>query len=898
MAEDSHRGRSGLRMGTDRRVTDLVEESQSYNLLARSAQTFHTDSFRGTALELHRLGRSNPIQYGVIVYSMPYTNWYKVQLGNGGSSIGCCMMSESSFRPVGVRSTSPVPANSTVLVYVPAGLDWGIILGVIPPIHSDAELLVPDWISQDGCSGMKREDAYLSIFTSQYREGGVKNFSGGRPIDATSLEWGKMAETGVGVHVDAFQTFMRVNEACGLFLNYFDSHTRLSGIAMDICSAVHELVARDDEGEARLFEGCATYPWEALGAYSDGIKVFNEFDDRAVQFDLPKGKYDLADGEEDLQPFYRYQEYGGYLGQGRLRQVVVPARDSGKRKFSDNANDFGVFQESIGLDGAYSMRSAKQVIIGKRVLIPVAHELRLPEDQQSGDDKRKDNYKFSGKHGGGDEHKIKDIIIEGEEKHLTQVAAIYDLLAFAYNWRPQHPFHYHKEDYKLAQESELSSSGVTRAQDNLEFSELRSKTYMTYPTATPVKVDHRYNEVDYFQREAYLAMLPDGSVTIGDGYGAQITLSAGSIRLDCPGDIQLMPGRNLVAFGTDIVLRAHDSFDASAGNKDLRLKAENNLQIVGGNSGQGGVLIESKAEGKTHTYENKVGEEVESSGIVFKAANSQIVGWASEIYLRTGGDSLGSGNIVLDADRNEVVLQGSKVKAFAATSFDIYAGPAGDNSNVQAVHLFNSGGATIDKNLSVGGAAQVLGGIAVRGSVSAQGGYGSMTAYPEVSPIVGQAAAALRQTFQQVQKKIDDAVDAGERDHKSIFPDGLYQTGQAGDPTLIEQAAFSFRDDTSGEQYNVQEFKLLESRWQQMVRLGMGSGGEAWDEPKVTYQGRELLPWPGKVKWEDEDTLIQVEALKLYDAANGRSIDRPGPYEDATVGPTNNVTPKSGFKII
>jgi hypothetical protein len=479
----------------------------------------------------------------------------------------------------------------------------------------DPHLTVPDWISQGGGSGIKRERCYTFPFTNMFRDGGVMDFSSGRPIDGTTLGWGRMSDTGIGLLIDPFQAYLRVNEACGLFLNYFDSYMRLAGVNMDIQSAVHELVVREDEGENQLFRGIAVYPWEALGMYKRDEEPWEEYDDEDVQIKKHVGKLDMGEGLFDQMPIYRWQEHGGYLGQGHRRALMVPGRTSGSNNAQDDPKeepDFGVFEEVIGLDGSYGMRSAKSIFFAKRSLIPVPRQRRLPEDLKEGDDKEKDNYRFSGVFGtGGDEHKVGDVEVEGDDdlKHLLTVAGVFDIVTHHFNWKGVHPFHYHKEDYTVPEEGDTIAGGPTAVQENIDFGSLTEKTFLDYPAPKTVQVDERYGDVEYFEREAGFVMLPDGGLMFYDGYGSEIVMAGGSVKIACPGDIQLVPGRNIVMLGgDDIIARARTSVDISAGEGDVRVKAENNMQMLAGNSGSGGILMESKGSGFNLDYANKIGE--------------------------------------------------------------------------------------------------------------------------------------------------------------------------------------------------------------------------------------------------------------------------------------------------
>jgi len=899
MPPDATNGTGAGQTRRDRRTEDLVTDAHSHGVLNKSLRQLTADPHRGAGQEQSGHQARPTTHTGVVVYSVPYCNWYRVQLDGLGGTIACTAGGESAYVPVGPRATGVIPPYSQVVVQLIPGRKHGVILAAYPLTQHDGTMACPDWISQGGQSGLLREDAYKQPF-QLYREGGIDAFGSNRPVDSTTMDWGRITETGVGIHVDAYMTFLRVSEICGIFANYWDDHLRVAGWNMDLQTAAHEVVVRSDEGELRYVERHSTYPHEALGQYKDGTDYTTENGDADVQFEKPVGKLDLKDGEHDVQSVARYEEYGGYLGQGRKRVVNIPAKESGKRLYKDDPTsepDMGVWEENVGLDGTYSMRSARAYFNVKYPVIPVAKEMRLPEDQQTGDDARKGNYKFSGKHGGGDPHKIKDVKIEGEQKHLLTVAGVMDLIAHAFNWQGLHPFHYHKEDYKVPQEKDVQNKAGApdKAQDFLNFGSLANQMYMDYPTPRTVKVDERYGDVKYFARVAYHAMLPDGGQVWGDGYGAEITMTGGRIRLSAPGGIDVTPGTDFnVLAGRDINLRALESFDASAGKKDLRLKGQMNVQIV---SNKAGILLESKAPTFLAEFRDKVGEEVVSGGIVLKAKDSAVVAYGGDVYLRTGGSNLRAGQIVLDASkgRDTVAIKGTTVNHYARSSVNHFVGPEGDSSTVRAAYSFSESGAIIDKQVSIGGQLGVLGGAVFDGGIVNRDGYGSVNNNPFVGDIPGsvisEAAGAIRQAIEGLKK-------AGKESHKAMFPDWLYKEKQPGNDDTIKDLEFSFRDKEGGQQYHATQFKFTESRWQMMARLGGGSGGKEWDEPKVTYQGREQLPYPGKQKWEDEPTLLQLDSWTMFDAAKGHAKDRPGPYEDPKLGTLTPVPPKTGFKVI
>lgn len=910
----------------DPRVAAALRSAELNNPLQRFGRPL-ADPQSAVQHGLHSFSRDNPLQLGTVVHSLGFFNWYKVQLGKAGSTIPCCMLSESSFLPVGVRSTSPIPANSWVLVYVPPNKNVGIILGAIPFEIYDGEVNNFQWLVQGGNSGVKREKAHRYLW-QLYKGGGVRDYSCGRPLDTTMLEKGWISETGVAIMLDAYQAFMRVNEACGLFLNYWDSYTRLAGINLDIHTYPWQVETREDEGEClHIVRGCI-YPWEALGLYKPGEEFTQEYDDKDVHYNKCTAKVDLKDGMADLDPIARYQEFGGYLGQGHMRQVMVPSKDSGTRKLSDTDLDYGVFREAISLDGTYMLSAAKGIYLSKRVLIPSPRRTAAPESG-NGDDAEKNNYMFSGMTGfGGGEHNIKDIQTEGDAQHMQRVAGVLDLLAYHYNWKAVHPFHYHENDWDLPQESD--SEKFERNMDQLEYSQLASKDFLPYPTAKKLKVDHRYGEVSYYQRESFIVMHDDGSVQIGDGYGSQIVLSAGQVRIEAPGDVQVLPGKRFVALGWDVILRAKNSMDFSATEKDMRFKAEKNMQFLSGNGKTGGMLFECKSQGTTQQYDGKYGEDVRSSGIVFLCKKGEIAALGKAIYLRTGSGNgeISDGPITIDASRGnkDLTLYGKKINVFANKDVSIFHSPQDESANIDANHRFSkntcilSGNLIVEKNVVIAdGNIAVKKGIICQGSLAVEKSFqlgkdlfagGNIIAKKKMAHkggfFVGDSSQMpspefgdTNKFFTQAKEAKDKHKDTGEPMFDASVADRWYDENKLGNETTIKSLAFSFRDPPSGDQYKVGSFKFAESRWQTLLRLG-GATGEAktWTEKAVTVSGTETYPWPGKKKWKEESVFLQIGSMSLYDVSAGRDKDRPGPYEEAKLGTLNPTTMESGFKMI
>ena len=329
--------------------------------------------------------------------------------------------------------------------------------------------------------------------------------------------------------------------------------------------------------------------------------------------------------------------------------------------------------------------------------------------------------------------------------------------------------------------------------------------------------------------------------------------------------------------------------------------------MLSGNTGTGGVLIESKGTGTTQTYAGKIGEDVVSSGIVLKSAKAQIAALAQDIYLRTGGPTLGSGNIVFDAGQgaNEISMYANDVNAFVTENLNIWVPPTGTSGGpVVVAHSFGLFSALIGTPLVVQG--EIVGcgasGILVDGCIQATGNInaGGILSH-NAGPSVGTLPSNYLPTIDTNLAAIVVEVSTFTAEGPGIIVDNIinkyYQTAQLGNEALISILDYSCRDVATNLQFHTASFVWLESHWQQMVRLGLGTGGVSWGEIPVTYQGQQLYPYPGKAAWTG-NTFLQLSSLTMYDAANGECRDRPGPYVNPTLAGWNQVSMEAGYKLV
>lgn len=886
---------------TSKKVSDLdydLREVESFLAAQQAGRKIPFDTFRSYIVQ----AKIDKILVGTVIHALPPMGWYLVRVPDLLRDIPCCSVQVGSVSPLGASYHYSYSPGSVVMVATGSGSRYGYLLGGIPVPRLDFSHTNPDWVVQGGGSGFQRSPALTAPYQME-DQSSIRPFAVNVPVDSTTVERGIVASSGACVTVDDFLVQVRINENCGLFLTYVDSYARLSGSQLDIESSVSEFRARDDEGESQIFLGFGVYPWEALGMYQPGLTYTISQAPEKSQSQSMKADLDVDDSLNRVMPFYRSSFYAGYLGQGGLRLVVAPP--SGAAAFRDPQSegpDEGLFREFIGLDGSYLLQSAKSIYIGKRVLIPVPKRVRHAEDG-AGDSAKsypqsgiQSNYKASSMFGSGREHRISQVKIQGEHKSCQAILGADDMNAHLCSWASVHPFYYHSSDFQLPQPSNSSSvfDGIT---EFLDFSGLADGDWMEEPLARSLRIDHRYQNAEFCQREAFLSIFDDGSIMIACGYGSAIVLSRGSIRIEAPGDVQIMPGRMLTVLSGQTVVRSHGSVDISSSNKDVRIKAEANLHMLSGNGGTGGMLLENKSRGSKQSYKGKIGEEVDGRGIVLKSSEGLVALCGQDVYIRSSSQSSYTGHVVLDAgeQRGSVIVQGSELSVFLRNQARFCTDWSGKYQNFQSVYQFSSQACALSApSVIVEGVLSVVpksglmaaafhGGISATGNITS-GGFMSDKRGGLISKTSDEFVSRMQEHKDKVRTFFENLKSSFSEYFSAAVETRFRGEEKVGNQDTLAMIGFSFRDDDQQKQYMSKNLLVMEPRWQMLCRVGMAGGGSAWNENPVTYQGRQTYPWPGKRKWMDEDILLQYQTHTMFDPVNLREKPRPDPYESAMLG--------------
>lgn len=844
-----------------------------------------SDPWGSGSLYLTRLGQSGRLLVGRIVYALPYLNWYRVLVEEAGDIACLHVSSDTTLGPLGPRSISMLPPGSLVLLFRHPTDPMGYIIGSIPELTEDGRLLFSDWISQGSGTGYKREGYYDEVI-GLVDDGVPVDLNCSRPQDATVFDWGRSSGLGGMLQMDPFMMQLRMSEMCGMTLHYIDELTRITGRQLDVVTSGSERAERDDEGEYTMMYGETPYPWEAMGVFDVNGTATRDVDAADVQYNEHEGA--IEPKEADQIPFYRYREFGGYLGQGRIREMLLPPKDVETWTLEEQEKKaVTVFREHISLDGSATIATAGSWTVAKRPFMGTVKQLKQPEDA-TGD--HTENYLASGVTGVSDAEHIVGTTAgapdagDGPPQHLLSASALMQQHVYAFNWKPLVGFHYHTKDWIASEESD---SPLHEGYEKPALNKLATQQWMDAPRSVEYKVDDRYGEAKFYQILSHISITDEGFIQLATGEGSSITLGAGNVEITCPGDFVIKTGRSVIQVaGDDVVVKARNSIDVTSTDKDVRIKAENNMQMVS----NGGVLVESKAEGNTHTYKRKFGEDVRSSGVVIRAANSHVSAMSKDMYLRTGvatqdGGEGTAGDIVIDAGKGK-----ADVKMVGKNFVRHVGGEANDYFGIEnpiRANKFGQGYTRLAGSLEVNGDLRAKGQLTVETGIVVTAGHIATSQAGNTGKVSQLRNPSAQTSLNQVAQRASQLVQTAATHWKEKINELFYANNKIGSDDLQKLIEFSFRNE---KQYRTTDFKIIQAPWQRLA----GDDLEFWTEKQISTQSEKLMPWPGYKRWAEDEAFYDYET-KLYDEDTGLAKDRTEPdYEDKELGAWKEPTKLDG----
>ena len=848
---------------------------------------------------------SSIITVGYVEDVIPGYNAYRVTDPVSRQPLFVTKADTTGFLPTGAQPVTTLPIGSQVLLFKSPDLaGQNVILGGFPFKMTDKNFSVGRSLVPRVDAGVIHDDGYRALLDMDEEGSYISNFNCSTPWDAIPGDWGYLNDSGLGVLIGRFLSRLVASNFAKIEAFTHDDLVRQTAWNFEHYGAALERRIVDDGGEYNDIWGMTPYIWEGMGVSKPDIEPFedNTGEDSALKKGQTKARYEPK--HEDQQGLFRHRVFKGYLGDGEHEYIGVHKSVINSQEYFErygNKSDYvGLLEVIKHIDGRYAVRSAKEITFEKICTIPVPKEMYQPEDSR-GD--KKDNYKAAQQFGDGDDYDKDEFDPQDDTSFQAAHAQLFNYHSYLFNHYFSASITSHKKDWDVPEESKVLENGqMDRSSVQLERGS--HKFLYDLPPVAELRIDHRNgHRVKYYQTRSVIKQLDDGSILIEDGYGTQYKLGGGSTFITAPNDVFVQPGRNFVVLSPhDAIIRAGNSADVTAAKGDVRLKAERNLHALGGNSGNGGILLESRGEGQpTEAGFSEDGESVSMNGIILKAKEATVDIWAkNRLYFGLLEDS---GIVGIDAKEGQLAMFGGDVISHGSKSV---MSAIAEGENVVAVSTRStvskqgilSGGNTaivavggtnarliVDDDIAATGAIAAIEDIVCEGYLVS----GSNTAI--FTTDVDIDLSSIKDAAESVKNQASQSLDSVASVLQSLEDRLRQQQDAPGSSGLQNAVGFSLR--RTVEDYRLDDsFVMFEARWQQLYRLQ--GGGLTWDEPVVeSPNSAETRPYPGQDAWTD-DTYAEV-AETNYNVGTGKSKDRDSLTKDG--GAVTKKSMENGYLI-
>ncbi len=880
----------------------------------------------GPGAALTNAGTDLSVTIATVVDYNPAMKKYLVALRGGGGVIDAAHIVTNTAL-VGTRSSVAIPVGAEVIVLVRPmsshGSAFACIIGCAPMLVEDQTLIKGDVDALGASVGYKHDEVHTKSIDDArnafYTKHNFNNFS---PVDGLSGCDNLTNPFGTGMSVDNFFAYLKGHDGCGVWAFNEGLLRTVAEWLQNIGPGTHREEV-DDNGEIRVVHDTALYPWEALGAFSFGEKVGKE-SEKPVVAEASKDTYPLETVEKLQRGIYRRRELSGYIGDIYQEFVGVPVMSELESKkldvYGKNEKGFqGLYHKHVGSDGSLTYQSAKSITFEKLIAIPYPVEQYRHEEPegdraykvQLGSTNEQPNYAASGIVANGGEassnkekHGRADYTYAKEEKEnktpYARAALNLELHGFLFS-HAYRSLHAHEKDWSITEEKDVPLAKTLKGLNIEEFKLEQKKMWMKTPKYKELEIDHRFKKTRYYGTRSAFQMLDDGSIVIEDGYGSQIVMAGGNICITAANDVILAPGRNFVSMsGQDAIVRTGRSADITAGEGDVRIKAQKNLMLIQADKEEGGVLVDVRCEGSEYNYDEP-GQKTNVSGLVMRSAKVfSLVAPEMSLISQSGGGAKSSerGLFVLQSD-GDMHVMARNIHQDVEDSVVVSAGDVDikrqGNLRERVGYVFGKkrcaiGVGTGDTpTIFMKGNASVDGTLSVT-TLSSSNGV-SEDGDPEAEKKINKARKDNDKITKEWQTNIQDIVSPKDERPNYFLAEGVM---------LKASASLRTEEDygTDGED----GFVIAEWRWQQYAAQ---SGGTLtyWDEEPVEPLNLatplKTLPYPGFTPWVEKESLATVgKGESFFDTAEGFAVaPEDGDVTEKTSSSVEKKTPSSAYIV-
>lgn len=829
-----------------------------------------------------------PIRIGTIITYHPNTHSALVMVQGAATSWPCIFSDEVLAYSFGYSLSAPPCEGEHVLVCQAAkSVEFGIIIGRMPyPLNFGASgdlFADPDGYHRRSYTADEQKKRTWDINIPsvikpfQRPEDNSTHISTNfRPTDVYPGEFSYLNQHNCGIKGGLFSATL-LGGGANLRLSALSNTARLSCESyqrMTLTGRYHEIHnGRYVSSERDI----AMYQEERLGGIGRSAEVFTE--------DAEANKGGEA---QTIRP--RIKELSGYFGHlvSKFCLRPDPKENSVRVQGESHPIEAGVSRETIDPSGQYRLSAAGMIAIERTGRIPVPVRKANPYD--NGHD-ISDGYFF----GGISPEELEPFEHDADDPACRQLE-LYDRQA--YDLKNQ----YARIDGLGDSDKSHADYDVPQEEDLPPLEDQYDPNFTKSATVSLNKFD---------KRRAGVYIGEDGSVIIRDAWGSEVVMLGGNISMSCAGNIQILPGRTaLTIAGDDIVQKAQNSIDIHASAHDVRLSAARNMEMVGGGSKSGGVIIESKGTGiSPWDGESVQGEAVLLSGVAIRAPGQAVTVDGELLNLRSrGATRIISGDSAVDGD---IGIAAKTLRTVAQST--VMAGSECDDKEPEKIlstianGLVKAGSRNGVDNVSDNG----RGGFQTDGDASLLyiTDKNIISASPSIGMFAGKSLAATRGSkfpvpfawvdVENIYDKIKGQLEKLMNQYRSEKSISLEFTHDK-----LDKMQFGFRTSeecgttkswTIGDKSDDNDrFKMYEPAWRQVLKIYdtlSGIEDKPYDE---FFEGEPGRPWPG----EEAESRARYVRLDDWSPANldvggwNKRRDKVDAESDITDGPL-----KSEYRI-
>lgn len=716
---------------------------------------------------------------GRVEDTYPSASTCLVSLYNLQSSLPCRIMGAGLGRWFGSQPVEIPTIGTEVLVFVGMDRKRGTILGSIPSVHQKPDGVPVQHIIPGGGPNLYSDTEPFHHkdwkVSSRVPEAGA-----GQPADGLPGDSGLINDLGCFVGVLRSLSMLKGSDLAKIEAYAMDDLLNVIGHNMNTFTAHGEKRVFDDHGRITEEEQLAFSLKDSLGG-ARGTPPFVA--DPSANLDTAPDKLPIKDVAIRQVGKWRWKSWRGWLGDFCQSFICRPATGPGSLD-SALIPDMGLYQEALTFTGQHLERSVLGGGIHKALQVAVPKKKRESDDPEG--DKAtptmepKVPFQFDPKHPMGAGAQSRDYFAYIFNKLLpTNRSAL-------------------TKDWATPDEANCPAPGTLPDDPSIGEGFFREFPKEEEVMAPRVGLDDDTGIASSKFRvgEAFMGILPDGSVLIRDAWGSIIEMRAGHIIISASKDVNVTAGASLVTMaGDDLIMKARQSIDLLASKKQVRIKAGNDIMI---HSERAGVCITAPSTGAVEVTER--GERTRFTGIVFKSP--AITASTDDFYL--------------EASRSVKILGiKEKVPALVIDSSSYIhkmTGQAVFKQGDQYVGL-------IDGSIMTSGSILADGSLIVGGSVVHVKGVGTMDEGPEVK----------KNLEEQVEKSIENG----------LFESFLYSADD------LANIKFYYR---SSDECATLDAKWYAAPWQNVVQ-----GLRPWGESRIN----ETWPYPGEFHYEGPPSYIE-----------------------------------------